>query len=246
MPQQPAIGFFNDRDINQNNAARAFPQTYTFGVTPQTFKASLADIGMGTLSMLWVDNTQSPTPTVIVMAGTGQRLVIAAGVQGFIKLLPYDNLDFSIANAGGAAAIVNLLWLNIAPDSTFLTAPAQGAALGTPFVLSATAAAAILTLTVPALAGRTAYITAVNIIPGGATAAAVVDATLTNISNGGVAQTMHFTVGAPLGAGVAGSNAGDNFFPALPIMPGLSSVLTIPSLGAGNTNVSAYITGYYL
>lgn len=103
-------------------------------------------------------------------------------------------------------------------------------------VANATAAA-----TMPAVASKTNYVTGFSITAGGATAAALVDATLTGVVGG----PLHYTFAAPAGATTG----------ALPLIVELETpipgsavntavTLSLPALGAGNTNAAVNIHGY--
>lgn len=105
---------------------------------------------------------------------------------------------------------------------------------------SAKVAAAQAQVTIPAVAGLYSYVTGVVITGGGATAASVIDATL---SDGTV--TLHYAVTVPAGATVAITPIIDDFLPALQSTAvNTAWTFTVPSAGAGNTNLSVVLTGY--
>lgn len=106
---------------------------------------------------------------------------------------------------------------------------------------SGNVANAVATAAMPAVAGKTNYVTGFSITGAGATAAAVVDATLTGVVGG----PFHYTVAVP--AGVAAG--------VLPLIVELETplaasaanqavTLSVPAFGAGNTNAAANIHGY--
>lgn len=102
-------------------------------------------------------------------------------------------------------------------------------------------ASAIATLA--AVVGKTTYVKGLTITPGGATAAALVTATLVGTLGG----TLSYTMGAPTGAAVAGYPFMINFGDGIPASAvNTALVLTLPALGAGNTNASVSIWGYQL
>jgi len=105
-----------------------------------------------------------------------------------------------------------------------------------------TAAAAVLTLTIPAIAGKTAYLTGFIITGGGATAASLVTGTITGINGG----THSHIIAVPAGA-TAGITpiTRDYNRPQPASAVNTAIVLSIPSFGAGNTAVAAIIRGYY-
>lgn len=107
-------------------------------------------------------------------------------------------------------------------------------------VANATASA-----TLAAVAGKTTYIKGFRCTPGGATAAALVTVTVTNISNAGVTKTLSFTVGAPAGATLAGTPLVVDFENGIPAYQANTSiVVSMPALGSGNANASCSAWGY--
>ena len=133
-----------------------------------------------------------------------------------------------------------------------ITTPNYTANVGTlqPFALTSTAAAGALTITIPAIPGRTICISSIGVTGSGATGALVVTATLTNANNGAVppaAVTLNWVIVAP--AGVSTS-----ITPLIVTCPSpiqalttnTSMVFTVPTFGAGNTNVAAVIHGFYV
>lgn len=114
------------------------------------------------------------------------------------------------------------------------TTPVQAASGN---VAAGTAAAAI-----PAVAGKIAYCTGFEITAGGATAAALVQATLAGLAGG----TRTYIYGAPAGAAVAATPLIVKFeFPLPASGPNTALTLSLPSLGAGNTNAAVAIRGFY-
>lgn len=106
---------------------------------------------------------------------------------------------------------------------------------------SGNVAANTATATLPAVPGKTTYITGFTITGGGATAGSIVNATVTNVVGG----TMTFNFAAPTGAAVGASPLGVTF--PLPIPANAVNttvVVSVPSLGAGNTNASVVAYGY--
>lgn len=116
----------------------------------------------------------------------------------------------------------------------------------TPFALTGSAGVGntIVQLTVPAVVGKIPYFW-ISITGGGATAAAVVDVTVTNTSAG----TMTFNYGAVAGAGVPNTPLREPPAGAPPIVgvaANTACVITCPALGSGNTKNNVNIFGYYL
>jgi hypothetical protein len=100
-------------------------------------------------------------------------------------------------------------------------------------------AAAVASL--PAVAGKTNYISGFIITGAGATAAAVVDATLAGLLGG----TEHFTITAPAGVTVGIAPLNVNFNPPIPASAVNTAItLTLPALGAGNTNAAVSLRGF--
>lgn len=95
--------------------------------------------------------------------------------------------------------------------------------------------------TMPAVAGKTNYVTGFELTGGGATAGQLVIATLTGILGG----TSFYIVGSVTGAAVPNAPLVVNF--ATPIAASAANTaiaITMPALGAGNTNAVANIRGY--
>ena len=111
----------------------------------------------------------------------------------------------------------------------------------TPSNQTATGAAGVLTLTIPATAGSYCYCTGFAITGLGATAASGVTATLTGVST----TPLNYSIPVPAGV-TAGITPLVVKFP-LPLQStavNTAIVLSIPSFGAGNTLASASMTGY--
>lgn len=106
---------------------------------------------------------------------------------------------------------------------------------------SGNVANATATATLPGAVGKTTYATGFSCESGGATAAADVDITLT----GALGGTMHFAFDG--GALATGNAIPRTFNPALPASaPNTALVISMPALGAGNTNATCNIEGYQL
>lgn len=106
---------------------------------------------------------------------------------------------------------------------------------------SGNVAAGTATATLPAVVGRTTYIAGFCITGGGATAASVVNATITNITGG----TQTYNVAVPAGATLGIAPLFITFDPPLSATAvNTSVVVSIPSLGTGNTNTTVNAWGY--
>lgn len=102
-------------------------------------------------------------------------------------------------------------------------------------------AAAVATL--PAVASKTNYITGFEITGAGATGAAVVLATLAGILGG----TATYVVVAPAGATTSITPTVVNFPMPIPASAVNTAItLTLPALGAGNTNAAVVVHGFNL
>lgn len=110
-----------------------------------------------------------------------------------------------------------------------------------PFNLTGTGAAGAITLTQPAVAGKTNYCTGIEITGGGATAASIIVATL---ASGGTTID-NFDIPVPAGATAGITPLVMEFNPPIAgLGPGQNMVLTVPSFGAGNTNSAANLHGF--
>lgn len=95
--------------------------------------------------------------------------------------------------------------------------------------------------TLAGAAGKTTYISGLTITGSGATAASVVTAALSGLLGG----TLSFTVSAPVGVAVGFAPIVISFNPPLPASTlNTAIVLTLPALGAGNTNAAVSAWGY--
>jgi hypothetical protein len=102
-------------------------------------------------------------------------------------------------------------------------------------------AAGNATATLVAAAGKTTYISGLSLTGGGATAASVVEATVTGLAGGNMTLVM------PVPAGVANltTPVSLTFDPPLPASaPDVAIVVNMPSLGSGNTNAAANAWGF--
>jgi hypothetical protein len=103
-------------------------------------------------------------------------------------------------------------------------------------VANATAAA-----TLPAVAGKTNYVTGVTVTGAGATAGLPVTVTLTGVVGG----PLNFTYSASVGALLANQPLVVPFTPPLPATgPNVAVTVSCPALGVGATNNTATITGF--
>lgn len=96
--------------------------------------------------------------------------------------------------------------------------------------------------TIPALAGQVAFITAIEIYAGGATAAALVDVTIAGLLGG--AKVLPF--GVPAGATLSAAPLVVEFDRPIPASAVNTAITaTLPALGAGNTKARVVLRGGY-
>jgi hypothetical protein len=108
---------------------------------------------------------------------------------------------------------------------------------------TANLAAAAGTATLTAAAGAPTYITGFEITGAGATAASVVQVTVTGLLGG----TCTYIVAVPAGAAVGVTPLLVNFIRPVPASAvNTTIVVNIPSFGAGNTNATASVHGFRL
>lgn len=116
-----------------------------------------------------------------------------------------------------------------------------GGSAGTRVGAVATAAAGVCTATIAAVAGRTNYLTGLQITGLGATAATKVIATVTGLVGG----TKSFAIAVPAGV----TTAVTPIIVAFPVpVPAtgvnVAIVASVPSFGAGNTDVDVNLDGF--
>lgn len=108
---------------------------------------------------------------------------------------------------------------------------------------SGNVAAATATATLAAAAGKTTYICGLSITSSGSTAAAVVSPTVTNT----IVGTLTFTYTSVAGVTLANSPLTVPFFPCVPANAVNTTIpVSVPSLGAGNTNTTVNAWGFQL
>jgi hypothetical protein len=97
--------------------------------------------------------------------------------------------------------------------------------------------------TIPAVAGKTAYISGFDIQGAGATAGLIVNPTLAGIISG----TRTYVYGAVAGAALINQPLCIRFNPAIPASAVNTAItVTCPALGAGNLFNAAHAYGFYL
>lgn len=109
-------------------------------------------------------------------------------------------------------------------------------------IATATGAASSMTPTLAAIAGRTNFITGFMVDGLGATAASVIEVTITGLVGG---NTLRRKVNIPAGATSAITPVQVDFARPIPASaPNTAIVLTVPSFGAGNTSAVSALFGF--
>lgn len=113
---------------------------------------------------------------------------------------------------------------------------------GHPLVESASAAAAAVTATLPAVVNKRTYITGFHVDGLGATAASVIEVTVTGLLGG----TLRRKVSVPAGAAVAVAAplVVDFDVPVPASADNTAIVVNVPSFGAGNTSAVVTARGF--
>jgi hypothetical protein len=106
---------------------------------------------------------------------------------------------------------------------------------------SAANAAAANNVSLPAVAGKTNWLTGFEVTGAGATAASVITVTIT----GTITGTLNYQLPIPAGAAVGVTPLVVEFPVPIPASGVNTAIaLNVPSFGAGNTNAAAVIHGY--
>ena len=116
---------------------------------------------------------------------------------------------------------------------------------GATFITAASGnvAAAAATATLTSAVGRTAYILGAGLFPMGATAGLIVLATITGLISG----TFTIPVAAPVGVLVGGTPVVASFGGGIPASAtNTNIVVSMPSMGSGNTNAAVVAWGFLL
>jgi len=137
-----------------------------------------------------------------------------------------------------AVALLALLFLSGIPAGAQAPLPVQGVQIT---ASSGTVAAATATATLAAVAGKVTYICGFAITSTGSTGAAVVAPTVT----GTVTGTMTFAYASVAGATLANPSLIVPFRDCISASaPNTAIVVSMPTLGAGNTNATVNAWGY--
>ncbi len=108
-------------------------------------------------------------------------------------------------------------------------------------VSSGNVAAAAATVSLAAVAGKTNFVTGFDVTGAGATAASVIQVTVSGLKAG----TLTWLLAVPAGATVEAQPLQVRFpYPLVASGQDVAITLTVPSFGAGNTNASAVLYGF--
>lgn len=136
------------------------------------------------------------------------------------------------------AAALFALFLSGIPAIAQSPLPLQGVQIT---ASSGNVAAGVATATLAAATGKVTYICGFSITSAGSTAAAVVSPTVANVITG----TMTFTYASVAGATLANQHLTVPFTPCISAnAPNTTVPVSMPSLGAGNTNTTVNAWGY--
>src|SRR5262245_24612427 len=141
-----------------------------------------------------------------------------------------------------AAALLALLAVGLSSDRG--SAQHVGTFGGTPISASSgNVANASAVATLASVTGRTTFICGFALTSAGSTGAAIVSPTVTNVITG----TQTYTYATVAGVTLGNTPLIVNFNPCLPANAvSTTIVVTLPALGAGNTNATATAWGYQL
>jgi hypothetical protein len=169
-------------------------------------------------------------------------VVIAAMVAIFVATFPaLGQVTWSTPNTSVVALGQVAMCLNPAGQAVACSTAGSPGTMIT--ASSGNVAAATATATLAAVGNKTTFICGLAATGGGATAAAVVNLTVTNVVTG----TMTYTFGANTGAGVPTAPLVVQFNPCVPAnATNTTIVVSMPSLGTGNTNAAVNAWGFQL
>lgn len=149
--------------------------------------------------------------------------------------------NFAAFTAKDPTGVAGLLNLDAAGNLQVVQAESPVSTVTPLSSSSGNVAAASAVATLAAAAGKTTYIAGFSITGAGATAASVVLAALAGLLGG----TQTYVVAVPAGAAVGITPLRVDFNPPLPASAANTAItLTLPSLGAGNTNAAVNAWGY--
>jgi len=141
---------------------------------------------------------------------------------------------------GTQSGVAGTLDVSVVGNAGQLPIPVGAAAVAA----SNVGANSIITVNLPAAAGKTTYLTGLQITASGASAASVVQAT---VYLAGSAVTLYYVYAVPPGATALGPTLVLTFPNPIPA-GAVNAVIQIilPALGAGNTNAAVSAQGYQL
>lgn len=191
--------------------------------------------------------------TVVQPTGTNLHAVIDSGTVSLPSGASTSALQSNVQAAATAStpAVVNFVEPVDVTGAQPNFATAVPVIMSDPYPSGSTAvscstgnvAAATATCTIPAASNKTTYITGFDITGSGATVGSVVTCTLTNTGSG----THSYTFAATAGALLSDTPLVKSFAtPLKATAQNTSPVLSCPSLGTGNTNMTINADGYEL
>lgn len=184
--------------------------------------------------------TASPTYT------TGQTSPISLTTGGNVRTALFSNTGASIASGAGASSAG--IRVAVATDANIGVSPypwsATAGTTATPInAFSGNVAAGSAVATLAGVASKTTYISGFQITASGATAALVVDATVTGLVSGTATYTFTFPAGVTVGA----TPLVVLFDPPVPASAANTAiVVTLPSGGAGAAHAAVNAQGFQL
>lgn len=201
---------------------------------------------------MFVDNSLNSVAVSITNTISNAKMIVPPFSQAFLNMLAPPQSKWTFAASAPITVPIQALNFPVSTAVWSVNAPAgtPGGVAGpvfpygtnqTPLAGSATGAASAATVTFAGVAGKTNYITGIQITGAGATAASVVVGQITGVIGG----PLNFDIAVPAGAAIGIQPIVANFAPPLAATGvNVTVTATIPSFGAGNTNSAINMTGY--
>lgn len=231
-----------DVTATANNAGSATALTAVISPSSPN-EIAFAAIGLGTAAQTitvgsgWTNDSGQQNPTT--PAGLFSFVSMSQFLGSLKNVLPqatFTSEPWAIAVASFRPVVVGI-------EGSVATLPPYPAVATAVTADSGNVAAGTCTATIPAVAGKTAYISGFLVTAGGATGALLVTGTITGIITG----TQHFTYAAPAGATVGATPLAVTFpYPVPASAQNTAIAVALPTLGAGNTNTTICAYGFYL
>jgi hypothetical protein len=144
-----------------------------------------------------------------------------------------------------------IMGVDASGNAQFMRSDASGNVSNTPVPSGATSitgssgnvAAGTATATLAGVSNKTTYITGFQVTAGGATGAALVTVTVAGV----ITASMLYTFAAPAGVTLGATPLIVSFNPPVPASAANTAItVSMPTLGAGNTNTTIVAQGYQL